>query len=178
MISIELEQEVWHLLNDGKSVKEIASVTGVSEGTIRTIERQPTLRSLTRKRVFFASIEHGLKEPAKCPDCGGHINQWPCLLCHPKGRRDIAGYLKPEDEGTVVKHGMQVSGHVIMPRTQKIILLVRVARNLIEMQKEKLLTCDSVLLRHLVRDAKVALLVTEEEEENGKRISSENEGTR
>ncbi len=177
MISIELERKVWHLLKDGKSVEEISRVTGVSKGTIRTVERLPTLRGLKRKRDFFASIEHELKEPAKCSNCGGHINQWPCLLCHPRGRKNIAGYLRPEDEGTIIKHGIQVSGHVIMPGIQKIALLVRIARNLLEMQKNNLLD-SSVLMGHLVKDAKAALTVTKEEEENGKRISGENEGTR
>lgn len=175
MITIELEREVCYLLNDGKSVEEISRVTGVSEGTVRTIEGQPTLRNLKRKRDFFASVAHKLIKTTKCPNCGGRINQWPCLLCHSRSRRPIDGYLKPEDEGTVVKYGMQVSGHVIMPGIQKIVLLVGIARNLFEMKQAGLLD-NSVLIGNLVKDAESALLVTEKEERNGKRISGKNEG--
>ncbi len=177
MISIELEREVWHLLNDGKSVEEISRVTGVSKGTVRTVERQSTLRGLKRKRDFFASIERKLANASKCISCGNQVTEWPCLICHPNSTIHGSGPLKPEDEGTIIKHGMQVSGHVIMPGIQKIILLVRMARNLIEMRAEGLIS-ENVLLKHLVDDAKAALIVTKEEKENGKRISGENEGTR
>jgi len=177
VISIELEREVWHLLNDGKSIEEISRVTRVSKGTVRTIKRQPTLRDLKRKQDFSASIERKLANASKCISCGNQVTEWPCLICHPNSTIHNSGPLKPEDEGTIIKHGMQVSGHVIMPGIQKIILLVRIARNLLEMQKNNLLD-SSVLMRHLVKDAKATLAVTEEEEKNGKRISSENEGTR
>ncbi len=175
MISIELEQEVCSLLNDGKSIKEISKVTGVSEETVRTIKRQPTLRNLKRQQVFRVNVDRALAKAHRCPTCGCRVTTWPCLHCNPNSAIHNSGPLKTEDEGTVIENGIQIRGRVIMPGVQGIVSLIRLARNLIEMEKNSLLD-GSVLMGHLVKDAKVALTVTKEEEKNGKRISGENEG--
>ena len=175
MISIELEQEVCSLLNDGKSIKEISKVTGVSEETARTIKRQPTLRNLKRQQAFRVNVDRAMSKTCKCPTCGYRVTAWPCLHCNPSSAALSSGPLKQEDEGTVVMNGIQIRGRVIMPGIKKIVLLARLARNLIEMQKNNLLD-SSVLVGHLVNDAKAALAVTEEEEKNGKRISGAEEG--
>ncbi len=177
MISIELEREVATLLNDGKSTEWIAGATGVSEGTIGTIRAQPTLRNLVRKRDYFTDVERKLTGVAKCISCGAHVTDWPCLSCHPNSTIHSAGPLKPEDEGTVVTNGIQMAGRVIMPATQQIVALVRLARNLIEMKRNNLVN-ESVLIGHLVKDAKAALIITKEDEKNGKQISGGNEGAR
>ena len=166
MISIKLEEEVKNAILRGESAREISRNFGVHRETVRLLRAQPTIRSLQRKRDRLKDTDASLLNPIKCDECGSKIIEWPCLACHPVSRAYTSGPIKPEDEGTVIKDGVQIAGHVIIPETQKIISLVRIARNLVEMQKEGLLACDGVLLRHLVADAKAALIVTEKKARN------------
>ncbi len=159
VVSTELEKKIENAINRGRSNSEISKNSGICREGVRLFRITPTLRSLKKKKNIAKGMSKKLRMPARCPECGSRITEWPCLVCQPASRIHASGLIKPEDEGTVIKNGIQITGHVIIPDKHRIVMLVRIARNLVEMHNEGLLACDGVLLRHLVADAKAALIV-------------------
>ena len=163
MVSTELEEKIENAINKGESSVEISRNLGICRETVRIFKITPILRSLKKKKKIAKGMSKKLLMPIRCPECGSRITEWPCLVCHPASRIHASGLIKPEDEGTVIKNGIQIAGHVIIPDRHRIVMLVRMARNLVEMQAKGLLE-SGVLLKHLVKDAEAALIVTETEE--------------
>lgn len=98
MITIEKERMVRTLLSEGETVEGIYRQSKVSRVTIRKIRDSKGIYSGApfRNRIHEPSLErnrithrkeigvrHNLKEAKRCPDCGGKVLLWPCLLCNP-----------------------------------------------------------------------------------------------
>jgi len=88
MIAPEIVQEIRRLLaNENLSHRNIASLTGVSRGTVGAIAsgERPDYD------VLLQEIGDGVDEPAgppmRCPGCGGWVYM-PCRLCN--ARKEMA----------------------------------------------------------------------------------------
>ena len=82
MILIKKEIRIRFLLKEGVSERRIAREVKVARQTVKLIRESPGLRP--RKIRKIKQPFERLRTPHRCPDCGGRVIFWPCLLCNPE----------------------------------------------------------------------------------------------
>jgi len=78
MLPLWKEVGIRKALKEGNTFENIAREFHVSVGVVHKISRLPAIRKRSKP-----AIPYKLRVKRRCPECGGLVYYWPCVLCRP-----------------------------------------------------------------------------------------------
>lgn len=85
MITIDKEKKIRKLILENLPTRVIAERFEVSIFLVRQIGKLTKIRERkVTKKAKKKEVLAELKEPKRCPSCGGKVFLWPCLYCNPQ----------------------------------------------------------------------------------------------